>query len=84
MQEVNLSLYPVLVVALSRPGAGTDDASESRAAAMNAVEQVPRRAFGGVRGSRDEAIEIIVEPTLLKAYNFRSTSSLSDSTPPTA
>ena len=37
-------------------------------AAKNAVEQVPGVLSAELRGARDEAVEIIVEPMLLKSY----------------
>ncbi len=65
--EVNLSLYPVLVVALS---GNMPERSMLRIArhAKNVIEQVPGVLSAELRGSRDEAVEIIVEPMLLKSY----------------
>ena len=65
--EVNLSLYPVLVVALSGE---MPERSMLRLArnAKNAIEQVPGVLTAELRGSREEAVEIIVEPMLLKSY----------------
>ncbi|HWV53399.1 efflux RND transporter permease subunit [Pseudorhodoplanes sp.] len=65
--EVNLSLYPVLVVALS---GDMPERSMLRIArnAKNIIEQVPGVLSAELRGSRDEAVEIIVEPMLLKSY----------------
>ena len=37
-------------------------------AAKNAIEQVPGVLSAELRGSREEAVEIIVEPMLLKSY----------------
>src|SRR6187549_62615 len=67
VQEVNLSLYPVLVVALSGQ---VPERSLLRIArdAKNAIEQVPGVLAAELRGSRDEAVEIIVEPMLMKGY----------------
>src|ERR1044071_9201490 len=67
VQEVNLSLYPVLVVALS------GDVPERTMLqivrnAKNAIEQVPGVLSAELRGARDEAVEIIAEPMLLKSY----------------
>src|SRR6188768_3588527 len=69
VREVNLSLYPVLVVALAGE---LPERSLLRIArdAKNAIEQVPGVLSAELRGSRDEAVEIIVDPTLLKAYNL--------------
>ena len=69
VQEVNLSLYPVLVVALSGQVPERTMLQIARTA-KNAVEQVPGVLSAELRGSRDEAVEIIVDPTLLKAYNL--------------
>jgi len=65
--EVNLSLYPVLVVALS---GDMPERSMLRIArnAKNVIEQVPGVLSAELRGTRDEAVEIIVEPMLLKSY----------------
>ncbi|MCL4712923.1 MAG: efflux RND transporter permease subunit, partial [Pseudorhodoplanes sp.] len=67
VQEVNLSLFPVLVVALA---GDLPERSLLRIArvAKNAVEQVPGVLSAELRGTRDEAVEIIVEPMLLKSY----------------
>ena len=67
VQEVNLSLYPVLVVALS------GDVPERTLLrlgrdAKNAIEQVPGVLSADLRGARDEAVEIVAEPMLMKSY----------------
>ena len=69
VQEVNLSLYPVLVVALA---GDMPERSMLRIArtAKNAIEQVPGVLSAELRGARDEAVEIIVEPMLLRSYNI--------------
>src|SRR6476620_6123310 len=69
VQEVNLSLYPVLVVALSGQLPERTMLQIARTA-KNAVEQVPGVLSAELRGSREESVEIIVDPTLLKAYNL--------------
>ncbi len=67
--EVNLSLYPVLVVALS--GDVPERSMLQIARGMkNAVEQVPGVLAAELRGARDEAVEIIVEPMLMKSYGI--------------
>src|SRR5436305_5840046 len=65
--EVNLSLYPVLVVRLS---GDVPERTLLRIArfAKNAIEQVPGVLSAELRGARDEAVEIIVEPSLLNSY----------------
>jgi len=67
VQEVNLSLYPVLVVALSGEMPERSMLRLARAA-KNVIEQVPGVLSAELRGSREEAVEIIVEPMLLKSY----------------
>ncbi len=67
VQEVNLSLYPVLVVALSGE---VPERTLLRVArnAKNAIEQVPGVLSAELRGARDEAVEVIAEPMLMKSY----------------
>ena len=67
VQEVNLSLYPVLVVALSGQVPERTMLQIARNA-KNAVEQVPGVLSAELRGARDEAVEIIAEPMLMKSY----------------
>ena len=69
VQEVNLSLYPVLVVALSGHVPERTMLQIARTA-KNAIEQVPGVLSAELRGSRDEAVEIIVDPMLLKSYGL--------------
>src|ERR1700694_1222461 len=65
--EVNLSLYPVLVVALSGDVPERTLLHIARTA-KNAIEQAPGVLSAELRGSRDEAVEIIAEPMLMKSY----------------
>src|SRR3954454_13785503 len=67
VQEVNLSLYPVIVVALS---GDLPERTLLRIArnAKNAIEQVPGVISAELRGARDEAVEIVAEPMLMKSY----------------
>src|SRR3954463_16096054 len=67
VQEVNLSLYPVIVVALSGE---LPERTLLRIArnAKNALEQVPGVITAELRGARDEAVEIVAEPMLMKSY----------------
>ena len=69
VQEVNLSLYPVLVVALA---GDVPERTLLRIArqAKNAIEQVPGVLSAELRGARDEAVEIISEPMLMKSYGI--------------
>jgi multidrug efflux pump len=65
--EVNLSLYPVLVVALSGDVPERTLLHIARTA-KNAIEQAPGVLSAELRGARDEAVEIIAEPMLMKSY----------------
>ena len=67
--EVNLSLYPVLVVGLS---GDVPERTLLRIArgAKNAIEQAPGVLSAELRGARDEAVEIILDPTLMKSYGL--------------
>src|SRR5215218_9432791 len=67
VQEVNLSLYPVLVVALSGEVPERTMLRIARTA-KNAIEQVPGVLSAELRGARDEVVEIIAEPMLMKSY----------------
>ncbi len=68
VQEVNLSLFPVLVVAL---GGDVPERTLLQLArqTQTAIEQVPGVLSAELKGARDEAVEIITEPTLLQSYN---------------
>jgi multidrug efflux pump len=68
VQEVNLSLYPVLVVALAGNVPERTMLQIARNA-KNAVEQSSGVLSAELRGARDEAVEIIAEPSLMKSYN---------------
>jgi multidrug efflux pump len=65
--EVNLSLYPVLVVGLSGEVPERTLLRIARAA-KNAIEQAPGVLAAELRGARDEAVEIIVDPMLMSSY----------------
>src|SRR4051812_17349771 len=67
--EVNLSLYPVLVVGLS---GDVPERSMLRIARTlkNAIEQAPGVLSAELRGARDEAVEIIIEPNLMQSYGL--------------
>src|SRR5947207_7234039 len=68
-QEVNLSLYPVLVVSLSGDLPERTLLRFARAA-KNAIEQAPGVISAELRGARDEAVEIILNPMLLASYGL--------------
>ena len=67
VQEVNLSLYPVIVIALS---GDVPERTLLRIArgAKNAIEQTPGVLSAELRGARDEVVEIIASPALMKSY----------------
>ena len=69
VQEVNLSLFPVLVVAL---GGNVPERTLLQLArqAETAIEQVPGVLSADLRGARDEVVEIIAEPMLMKSYGI--------------
>src|SRR5262245_6825291 len=67
--EVNLSLYPVLGGGLSGDVPDRTLLRIARAA-KNAIEQAPGVLAAELRGARDEAVEIIIEPTLMKSYGI--------------
>jgi multidrug efflux pump len=69
VQEVNLSLYPVLVVGLAGDVPERTLLRMARAA-KNAIEQAPGVLAAELRGARDEAVEIIIEPTLINSYGI--------------
>ncbi len=65
--EVNLSLFPVISVALS------GDISERTLGKIardlqNSIKEAPGVLSADLRGTRDEVVEIIAEPMLLKSY----------------
>jgi multidrug efflux pump len=69
VQEVNLSLYPVLVVTLA---GDLPERTLLRIArdAKNQIEQQPGVLKAELRGARDEAVEITAEPMLMKSYGI--------------
>lgn len=69
VQEVNLSLYPVLVVTLSGELPERTLLHIARSA-KDAIEQAPGVLSAELRGARDEAVEITAEPMLMKSYGI--------------
>jgi len=69
VQEVNLSLYPVLVVTLA---GSLPERTLLRIAreAKNQIEQQPGVLKAELRGARDEAVEVVAEPMLMKSYGI--------------
>jgi multidrug efflux pump len=69
VQEVNLSAFPVLVVSLS--GSVPERTMLHTARALkNAIEQLPGVLAAELRGARDEVVEIVAEPMLMKSYGI--------------
>ncbi|MGV6872714.1 efflux RND transporter permease subunit [Pseudochelatococcus sp. B33] len=69
VHEVNLSLFPVIVVAL---GGDVPERTLLRLArdTQTALEQIPGVLSADLRGARDEAVEVIAEPMLLRSYGI--------------
>src|SRR5438105_1239361 len=67
--EVNLSLYPVLVVGLSGDVPERTLLRIARAA-KNAMRQAPGVLSAELRSARDEAVEIKLKPMLLASYGL--------------
>ena len=69
VQEVNLSLFPVIVVAL---GGDVPERTLLRFArqAKTVLEGLPGVLSAELRGARDEAVEIIAEPMLMRSYGI--------------
>jgi multidrug efflux pump len=67
--EVNLSLYPVLVVSLAGNVPERTMLHIARTA-KNAIEQAPGVLRAELRGARDEAVEIVIEPSLMSSYGM--------------
>ncbi len=67
--EVNLSLFPVIVVAL---GGDVPERTLLRFArqAKTLLEGLPGVLSADLRGARDEAVEIIAEPMLMRSYGI--------------
>ncbi|MDA0787098.1 MAG: efflux RND transporter permease subunit [Proteobacteria bacterium] len=68
VNEVNLSLFPVLVVTLS---GDVPERTLMRLARdlQDSVEAIPEVLEATIGGDRDELVEIVVEPQLLESYN---------------
>jgi multidrug efflux pump len=69
VQEVNLSLYPVLVVGLSGDVPERTLLRIARSA-KNAIEQAPGVLSAELRGARDESVEIIIDPMQMRSYGI--------------
>jgi multidrug efflux pump len=69
VSEVNLSLYPVLVVGLSGDVPERTLLRIARSA-KNTIEQAPGVLAAELRGARDEAVEIILDPMQMRSYGI--------------
>jgi multidrug efflux pump len=69
VQEVNLSLYPVIVVGLSGDVPERTLLRIARSA-KNALEQAPGVLSAELRGARDEAVEIIIDRMQMRSYGI--------------
>jgi multidrug efflux pump len=69
VQEVNLSLYPVLVVGLSGDVPERTLLRIARSA-KNALEQAPGVLSAELRGARDESVEIIIDRMQMRSYGI--------------
>jgi multidrug efflux pump len=67
VREVNLSLFPIIVVTLSGEISERTLGTLAREA-QDTLEQVPGVLQAELRGTRDEVVEVIAEPMLLKSY----------------
>ncbi|CAN5314118.1 efflux RND transporter permease subunit [soil metagenome] len=67
VHEVNLSLFPVIIVTLGGDLSERTLGTIARQA-QDAIEQVPGVLSATLQGTRDEVVEIIAEPMLLKSY----------------
>jgi multidrug efflux pump len=72
INEVNIGLFPVVSVALS--GNLTERAlGQIARQAQDAIEGVPGVLSAALEGTRDEVVEVIAEPMLLKSYGVSLT-----------
>ncbi|MPZ36962.1 MAG: AcrB/AcrD/AcrF family protein [Rhizobiales bacterium] len=67
--EVNLSLYPVIVVGLSGEVPERTLLRIARSA-KNVIEQAPGVLSAELRGARDESVEIIIDPMQMRSYGI--------------
>jgi multidrug efflux pump len=69
VQEVNLSAFPVLVIGLSGDVPERTMMRVARQLRL-AIEQAPGVLAAELRGARDEVVEIVAEPMLMKSYGI--------------
>lgn len=69
VHEVNLSAFPVLVIGIS---GNVPERTMLRVARQlrTAIEQAPGVLAAELRGARDEVVEIVAEPMLMKSYGI--------------
>ena len=67
MTEVNFSLFPVIIVTLAGDISERTLGTIARQA-QDAIELVPGVLSADLQGTRDEVVEVIAEPMLLKSY----------------
>jgi multidrug efflux pump len=68
VHEVNVSLFPVVTVTLAGDMSQRTIFQLARQAKTQ-LESIPGVLSADLQGTRDESVEIIVEPALLKSYN---------------
>jgi multidrug efflux pump len=71
VNEVNLSLFPVLVVNLSGPVPERTLLHAARAL-EDAIESLPTVLSADIRGERDELLEVVIDPKLVESYGLRA------------
>ena len=69
VQEVNFSLFPVLVVTLSGDVPERTLLKLGRAL-QDKIETIPSVLEAGIAGDREELVEIVVKPELLESYGL--------------
>ena len=70
--EVNLSLFPVLVVTLSGPAPERTLLKYARIL-QDRIEEIPNVLEATMSGDRDEIVELIVNPAQLESYQLEPT-----------
>jgi multidrug efflux pump len=71
VNEVNLSLFPVLVVSLSGEVPEMQLLHVARAL-RDAIEQIPSVLEVKIKGQREEQVEIVVDPIKLESFGLRA------------
>ena len=68
VNEINLSLFPVIVVALSGD-VPERTLYQSARRLKDEIEAIPSVLEARLSGNREELLEVVVDPTLLESYN---------------